>query len=135
MAMVSYTLDTLPEISEAEWASLNVIKDEDIDFSDIPKVTDFSGFRPWRELHGKECVEAREKLIAGFQAKNKAQSKPLERPLYKPVKVAVSCKLDADILAWLKSGGKGYQTRLNDILRRAMLSAAGKERQAPPQSQ
>jgi uncharacterized protein (DUF4415 family) len=28
---------------------------------------------------------------------------------------------DADVLEWLKSQGGGYQSRLNDILRSAML--------------
>jgi uncharacterized protein (DUF4415 family) len=43
-----------------------------------------------------------------------------DRRLFKPIKVTVTCKLDADIVAWLKQDGKGYQTRLNTILRRAM---------------
>jgi len=30
-------------------------------------------------------------------------------------------RIDADVLAWLKSQGKGYQTRMNAILREAML--------------
>jgi uncharacterized protein (DUF4415 family) len=30
-------------------------------------------------------------------------------------------RIDADIVAWLKSKGHGYQTRLNAILRRSML--------------
>ena len=29
--------------------------------------------------------------------------------------------MDADVLAWLKSQGKGYQSRINAILRREML--------------
>ncbi|MBP6409339.1 MAG: BrnA antitoxin family protein, partial [Fusobacteriaceae bacterium] len=32
-----------------------------------------------------------------------------------------SVRLDADVLAWLKAQGKGYQTRMNKILREAML--------------
>ena len=38
-----------------------------------------------------------------------------------PVKVPLSIKVDADVLAWFKSGGKGYQTRMNAVLREAML--------------
>ncbi|MDR2471322.1 MAG: BrnA antitoxin family protein [Treponema sp.] len=38
-----------------------------------------------------------------------------------PVKVPLSIKVDADVLAWFKTGGKGYQTRINAVLRRAML--------------
>ena len=40
---------------------------------------------------------------------------------YRPVKQQTSIRLDADVLAWLKSQGKGYQTRMNEILREAML--------------
>lgn len=37
-----------------------------------------------------------------------------------PVKRQVTIRLDADVLRWLKASGKGYQTRLNYILRAAM---------------
>ena len=40
---------------------------------------------------------------------------------YRPVKQQTSVRLDADVLAWLKVQGKGYQTRMNEILREAML--------------
>ncbi|MBF7686252.1 BrnA antitoxin family protein [Acinetobacter sp. B10A] len=40
---------------------------------------------------------------------------------YHPVKQQISVRLDADVLAWLKAQGKGYQTRMNKILRQAML--------------
>lgn len=40
---------------------------------------------------------------------------------YKPIKKTVNVRLDADIVEWLQSGGKGYQTRMNAILRQAML--------------
>jgi uncharacterized protein (DUF4415 family) len=30
-------------------------------------------------------------------------------------------RLDADVIAWLRRQGKGYQTRLNALLRGAML--------------
>jgi uncharacterized protein (DUF4415 family) len=40
---------------------------------------------------------------------------------YRPVKQAVSMRLDADVIAWLKKQGKGYQTRANRILRERML--------------
>ncbi|ACM21167.1 hypothetical protein Geob_2821 [Geotalea daltonii FRC-32] len=39
---------------------------------------------------------------------------------YRPVKEIVTIRLDADVLDWLKQGGKGYQTRINRILRSAM---------------
>lgn len=40
---------------------------------------------------------------------------------YRPLKEPVTLRLDADVLAWLKSQGKGYQTRINVLLRSAML--------------
>jgi len=38
------------------------------------------------------------------------------------VKEQLTIRLDADVLAWLKSQGKGYQTRINRILRVVMES-------------
>jgi len=34
-----------------------------------------------------------------------------------PVKEPVTLRLDADVLAWFRSLGKGYQTRMNAVLR------------------
>ncbi|WP_306537282.1 BrnA antitoxin family protein [Geobacter sp.] len=39
---------------------------------------------------------------------------------YRPIKQAVTIRLDADVLDWLKKGGKGYQTKVNKILRAVM---------------
>ncbi len=39
---------------------------------------------------------------------------------YRPIKKPLTIRLDADVLEWLKSQGKGYQTRLNSLLRAAM---------------
>ena len=41
--------------------------------------------------------------------------------LYRPVKQQLTVRVDADVLEWLKSQGSGYQSRLNSILRAAML--------------
>jgi len=43
---------------------------------------------------------------------------------YRAIKKPVTIRLDADVLAWLKSQGKGYQTRLNSLLRAAMEKRA-----------
>lgn len=40
---------------------------------------------------------------------------------YRPLKQAVSLHLDADVIAWLKKDGEGYQTRANQMLRERML--------------
>ena len=39
---------------------------------------------------------------------------------YRPIKKPLTIRLDADVLAWLKAQGKGYQTRINSLLREAM---------------
>lgn len=43
---------------------------------------------------------------------------------YRPIKKSLTIRIDADLLAWLKSQGKGYQTRLNNLLRAAMEERA-----------
>jgi uncharacterized protein (DUF4415 family) len=95
MGIVRYTVDTLPPLTDEERAKLRELAakpDSEIDFSDIPELT--------------------EEQMAKFVRRNQ---------LYKPVKQATTVRLDADVLLWLKSQGKGYQTRLNSILREAML--------------
>jgi uncharacterized protein (DUF4415 family) len=39
-----------------------------------------------------------------------------------PAKQQLTIRLDADVLNWLKANGRGYQTRINRILRAAMES-------------
>ena len=39
-----------------------------------------------------------------------------------PSKQPVTLRLDSDVLAWFKSQGAGYQTRINKLLRRYMES-------------
>jgi len=41
--------------------------------------------------------------------------------LYRPIKKAVTLRVDADVLAWFKKPGPGYQTRMNRALRTAMM--------------
>ena len=79
------------ELSKAqleEIRALQEMSDGEIDYSDIPPVTDWS-----------------EAVVGRF---------------YRPVKETVTIRLDADVLDWLKRGGKGYQTRVNKILRAVM---------------
>jgi len=49
---------------------------------------------------------------------------------YKPVKKLKSLRIDADVLAFFEAQGPGYQTRINQVLREAMLQAlrSGRER-------
>jgi uncharacterized protein (DUF4415 family) len=60
---------------------------------------------------------------------NYADIPPLDKSFLKrattawpPVKKQLTIRLDADVLAWLKAQGRGYQTRINRILRVVMES-------------
>jgi uncharacterized protein (DUF4415 family) len=46
--------------------------------------------------------------------------------MYKPVKKPVTLRLDADLLAWFRRDGRGYQTRINRALRKVMLEGRKK---------
>jgi uncharacterized protein (DUF4415 family) len=47
---------------------------------------------------------------------------------YRPIKKSLTIRLDADLLAWLKSHGRGYQTRINKLLRAAMDGKSSRRR-------
>ena len=51
----------------------------------------------------------------------------VRNPFYRPVKRQVTVRLDADVIAWLRLPGKGYQSRLNRLLRAAMLEEVSGE--------
>jgi uncharacterized protein (DUF4415 family) len=94
--MVSMKLKDLPALTQADHerlAALAARPDSEIDLSDIPELTE----EDWKNaVRGKH---------------------------YRPVKAQITASLDKDVLAWLKAGGRGYQTRMNAILRREMLQA------------
>jgi uncharacterized protein (DUF4415 family) len=74
-----------------EVAALASRPDDKIDYSDIPPLTD----RFWKHA--------------------------VRNPFYRPVKLQLTVRLDADVVAWLREQGKGYQTRINALLRAAMV--------------
>ena len=43
--------------------------------------------------------------------------------VWPPAKKQLTIRLDTDVLDWLRANGRGYQTRINRILRAAMESA------------
>src|SRR5579863_526748 len=45
----------------------------------------------------------------------------VRNPFYRPLKQQLTLRLDADVIAWLRVQGSGYQTRANALLRDAML--------------
>ncbi len=50
---------------------------------------------------------------------------------YRPVKEPITIRLDADVIAWLKSGGPGYQTRVNVLLRACMVGKGLQNKERP----
>lgn len=101
--IVRFELDpgNLPPLSEAQKAELAVLEampDSDIDYCETPAL-----------------------LEEFWQNAERGR-------FYKPIKQQVTARLDADVLAWLKSAGKGYQARMNAILRREMLATVKRRR-------
>lgn len=81
---------------QAKLQALASLPDEQIDYSDIPPLSD----EFWKNA--------------------------VHNPFYKPTKTPTTVRVDSDVLAWLKSKGKGYQTRINAILREEMMKELGK---------
>jgi len=95
--MVSYTLDKLPPLTKARRAKLKALStrpESEIDTSDIPEMTE----EQWKNARRGH--------------------------FYRPRKRQITARVDADVLDWLKAQGKGYQSRINAILRREMLTSA-----------
>lgn len=82
---------------EAELKALANQSDDGIDYSDIPATEESQ----WADVVRGE--------------------------FYRPLKTQASVRIDADVMEWLKRPGKGYQTRLNAILREAMLRDQNKK--------
>jgi uncharacterized protein (DUF4415 family) len=77
--------------------------------------------RPDSEIDLSEIPEMTEKQLSRMV--------PLQDYLdVRRKKERLTVRIDKDVVAWLRSGGEGYQTRLNDILRNAMTGSrkAGK---------
>jgi uncharacterized protein (DUF4415 family) len=95
-----FDLAHLPPLTakqKAELEALDARPEGDIDYNEIPPLT----AKFWSDAtHGR---------------------------FYKPVKTSTTVRIDADVLAWLRAQGKGYQSRINAILRREMLAATGTE--------
>ncbi len=84
-------MNKVPENVRAQLAALTAKPESEIDFSDLPE----SKPGAWRNATRGQ--------------------------FYRPVKQQLTVRIDADVVAWLKSQGDGYQSRLNQILRGAML--------------
>jgi uncharacterized protein (DUF4415 family) len=53
-------------------------------------------------------------------------SKAVVGKFYRPLKEPLTIRIDADVLAWFKAQGKGYQTRINAMLREAVAGQIAK---------
>lgn len=80
--------------AKREIEALSKMRDSEVDFSDIPR-------QDPNDAKWKHAVVGR---------------------FYRPIKQPVALRLDADVLAWLKSKGSGYQSRINQMLRQQMIS-------------
>ena len=78
--------------SETDWERVRNMRDEDIDFSDLPEVTP--------EMFANAIVRK------GF--------KPL------PVKQQITLRIDQDVINFFREQGQGYQTKINQLLRAYM---------------
>ncbi len=58
-------------------------------------------------------------------------SKAVVGKFYRPIKKPLTIRVDADVLAWLKGQGRGYQTRINALLRSAMENASKRSALSP----
>ena len=94
--ILSYTPETLPRLTKADRTKLKALAarpDSEIDTSDIPEMTE----EQWKHARRGH--------------------------FYRPRKRQITARVDADVLDWLKAQGKGYQSRINAILRREMLTS------------
>ncbi len=100
--MKTMTLDEVKKLPPLTEEEINAVKNfKNTDFSDSPVQTkeQLKQFKPWYEVH------------------------PKGNGMYKVMvkKTAVQIRIDNDVLEALKAKGKGYQTRINEILRQAVL--------------
>ena len=89
--------DSTLESSQTDWKTLEDMKDEDIDLSEIPEITADQIARATLQVGGK----------------------PVSRR-----KVRVNIYLDAEVVAYFKAraGGRGYQTLVNEALKESIRS-------------
>ena len=83
----------LTESQEAELAALQHADATDVNLEDIPELPE----NFWQNA--------------------------VRNPYYRPTKTSTTMRLDSDVLAWFKQQGKGWQTRMNAVLRQEMMRA------------
>jgi uncharacterized protein (DUF4415 family) len=77
-----------------------------------------SGKTDWKRLDRQTSVEIETIAMRDRDGRPMSDGEWAKAEIIHPQKVPVGLKLDDDVLGWFKSQGKGYQTRINTILRR-----------------
>jgi uncharacterized protein (DUF4415 family) len=95
--------------------ALEPLTDEDGEVRELT-AADFAEMRPAYEVLPPE-------LVALMREHRRRQGE--RGPQKAPTKKLVSIRLDQDVLERAKADGPGWQTRINDILRDALLKKAG----------
>ncbi|HEV7600219.1 MAG TPA: BrnA antitoxin family protein [Bradyrhizobium sp.] len=76
------------------------------------------GKTDWKRLDRQTLVETEVIAMKDRDGRRMTDKEWASAEVVHPQKVAVGIKLDDDVLGWFKSQGKGYQTRINTVLRR-----------------
>jgi uncharacterized protein (DUF4415 family) len=86
-----------------------------------PRTAKISSGSDWKRIHA--LTDAEIERMAAADADNPASSTSdwAEAMIgLPPLKTPVNAKFDVDVVDWFKSQGRGYQTRMNAVLRRYM---------------
>lgn len=76
------------------------------------------GKTDWKRLDRQTSVQTETIALNDRDGRPMSDEEWARAEIIHPQKVPVGLKLDNDVLGWFKSQGKGYQTRINAILRR-----------------
>ena len=76
------------------------------------------GKTDWKRLDRQTSAQVEDIAAKDHEGAPMSDADWARAEIVRPEKVAVGIKLDSDVLDWFKDQGKGYQTRINGVLRR-----------------
>jgi len=76
------------------------------------------GKTDWKRLDRQTSAQVEDIAASDREGAPMSDADWARAEIVRPDKVAVGIKLDSDVLGWFKDQGKGYQTRINGVLRR-----------------
>jgi len=76
------------------------------------------GKTDWKRLDRQTAAQVENMATKDLEGAPMTDAEWARAEIVRPEKVAVGIKLDSDVLNWFKGQGKGYQTRINSVLRR-----------------